>query len=118
MGTGMKRGVDLAEEQGERERERGGNKADYSEATNRAELRGRTFHKDGVKRPAKCGGEGDEQSGQGNMSIVQAVTGLEPDDAESADQTEQGAELKLPLANDVALFRKKCECKQGGEDYG
>jgi len=46
-----------------------------------------------------------------------AIAGLKPDDTESAEQTEQGADLKLPLANDVAFLRKKCEREQGSENY-
>src|SRR5207244_4348530 len=96
-----------------------------------------TFHEHGVKRPGKCGGEGDEQPGPGNMSAhstgaegkflraarrircgERAIAGLKPDDAESAEQAEHGADLKLPLANDVAFLRKKCEREQGSENYG
>ena len=118
VSAGVKWGVDSAEEQGQRERKRGGNETDHAETADRAQLRGRPFHEHGVKRPAKCGGEGDEQPGPGNMSILRAIAGLKPDDTESAEQTEQGANLKLPLANDVAFLRKKREREQGSENYG
>ena len=50
------------------------------------------------------------------MSIL--AVGLEPDYAKCADQTEQGADLKLPLANHDALFGKKYQRKKSGEDDG
>ena len=43
---------------------------------------------------------------------------LEPDDAEGADQPEERADLKLPLPNYEALFGKKYEGEQRGEDDG
>src|ERR1700730_2733535 len=88
-------------------KESGSDEADQSEAANGAQLLGRTFYEDGVKRPAKCGNKGDEQSRQSNMSIVSA--GLEPDYAERADQPKESADLELPLSDDMALFRKKSE---------
>jgi len=42
---------------------------------------------------------------------------LKPDHAECAEQSEQRSELKLPLANDVALLRKKREGEERGENH-
>src|SRR5437870_144453 len=126
MCSRVKWGVDFAEEQRQGQRKRGGNETDHAETANRAQLGGRTFHEDGVKRPAKCGGEGDEQPGPSNMSTHSTCAQgggflpvrLKPDHAERAEQSKQRSKLKLPLANDVALLRKKCEREQGGENYG
>src|SRR5207244_2268331 len=95
--AGVERGVDFAEEQRQGQRKRGGNETDHTETANRAQLRGRTFYEDGVESPAKCGGESDEQPGPSNMSIF--AVRLKPDHTESAKQSEQCPELKLPLAN-------------------
>jgi hypothetical protein len=48
------------------------------------------------------------------MSILPAR--LKPDDAEGAEQPKQCANLKLPLANDVAFLGKKGEREERGED--
>ena len=41
---------------------------------------------------------------------------MKPKDADRADQTEKGSDLKLPLANDPSLFRKKDQGQQRGDD--
>jgi hypothetical protein len=44
------------------------------------------------------------------------AVGLKPNDAECADQTEQRADLKLPLPDHGAFLGKNCEREQGAED--
>jgi hypothetical protein len=43
---------------------------------------------------------------------------LKPKNADRAEQSEHGADLKLPLPKDVALFRKENERKQSSHDHG
>lgn len=42
---------------------------------------------------------------------------LKPKYADGTKQSQQGADLKLPLAQDVALFRKENEREQRGHNY-
>src|SRR6266516_8227685 len=46
------------------------------------------------------------------MSVVRLRIRLEPDHAERADQSQQGANLKLPLPNDDAFLWEKCQRQQ------
>ena len=50
------------------------------------------------------------------MSGVRAR--LKPKHADATEQSEQGTDLKLPLAKDLALFRKENERKQSSHDHG
>ena len=50
---------DFPERQGERQKQRRRDEADHPKAADRAEPRGRPFHQDTVKGPAKTGGESD-----------------------------------------------------------
>jgi hypothetical protein len=43
---------------------------------------------------------------------------LKPKDPNCAEQSEQGADLELPLSKNVALFRKENERKQSSHDHG
>src|SRR5438105_3626532 len=112
----VKRSVDLSKSARQGEEECRRYEADQTKTANRAELRGRTLDEHAVERPAKCGGEGNDQSGQRNMSILSAR--LEPNHTERADQAENCAGLKLPLTDDVTFLRKKSEREQRGEDDG
>jgi len=42
---------------------------------------------------------------------------LKPKHANCTEQSEQGADLELPLANNVALFRKENKRQQSGHDH-
>ena len=112
----MKRGRDCSERQGERQEQRRGDEADQSETADRAEARGRPFHQNAVERPGEARGEGDGKSGKGDRAAFSAR--LKPKDADRADQAEKGADLKLPLANDPALFREKDQREERGDDDG
>lgn len=42
---------------------------------------------------------------------------LKPKDTDCTEQSEQGADLELPLSKNVALFRKENERQQSGHDH-
>src|SRR6266581_4845009 len=47
---------------------------------------------------------------------MQAGIRLKPDDAECADQSEQGAKLELPLPDNDAFLWKECQRQKGSEN--
>ena len=73
------------------------------------------FTKDTVKRPTRGGDEGNEQSANSDMPGVSPR--LKPKDANGAEQSQQGADLKLPLPKNVALFWKENEREQRGHNH-
>ena len=116
LGCDVKRSADFSKGEREGKQQRRSNEANYSETADGAELGGRAFDENTIKRPAKDRDEGDDKALPGNMSIL--AIRLKPDDTECAEQSEQRSELELPLANDVAFLGKKGEGKQCGENHG
>lgn len=114
--AGMKWSFDLTKSESQRQQERRSDETDDAETADGTKLGRWAFDQDAVERPAKCGGEGDEQPSEGNMSILRA--GLKPDYSESSDKAEQRADLELRLPDHVPLFWKKHEREQCGEDHG
>ncbi len=105
---------DVSKSEHERQKQNRSDNANHAEAANWAESRRWSLDQRGVKCPTKGGRESDEQARQCDVSIL--TVGLKPNYTESAGQTEQCAELKLPLPNHFAFFRKKHECEHGAED--
>ena len=105
---------DFSEQKGERAQECRSQEADQAEAANRTELRRRPLHKDTVESPAKGGGERNGKAVERYAAVF--PTRLKPKDANRAEQTQECADLKLPLANDPAFFGKKGQGEQSSDD--
>jgi hypothetical protein len=105
---------DFPKRQREREEQRGGNEADHAETPSRPKPGGGPFHENAIKRPAETRGEGDGEALDRSRSRLPSF--LKADDADGAEQTENGPDLKLPLANDPSFFGEKDQCEQSGED--
>jgi hypothetical protein len=112
----LNRGRDISKSTGEWEKQDRGNKTNETKATNRTEPGGGTLYQDAVKRPTSGGDEGNQQSAKSDVPGIGPR--LKPKDPNCAEQSEQGADLELPLPKDVALFRKENERKQSSHDHG
>ena len=106
--------ADFAEGAGQRQKQRRGDEANEAEATDGAKLRRGTFYQSTIKGPTERRSEGDEHSSKSEVSDI--VSRLKPEHADGAEQAEDGTELELPLAQNVAFFRKHDEGEQGGDD--
>src|SRR6185437_13362283 len=110
----LERRRDFSEHDRERQEKERRDETDYAETADRAKHRGRAFHEDTVKRPAKTRDERDGETAQRHRAGLPAF--LKTHNADRADESERRAHLKLPLPNDAAFFRKKDQGEERGED--
>lgn len=110
----LERRPDFSERQGEGQEQSGSDEADHAETAGGSEPGGRPFYENAIKRPAKARGERDGESLERDRSRFPSF--LKTDDADRADQPEDGPDLKLPLADDPSFLREKDEREQCGED--